>query len=190
MDYDRTVKIMRELKGVALHVFILLEVTPVPVNLDFLQRTSGYSDKPVRSSLIYLRERGYAVKGKDGWVIAPGLSRQLVPIPTLIFPGDQQRAGTPDQGAEVGLPEVESPHTDGGEGRVSGFTSGTGPGLETEVGLSEVENPHTDCGEGRVSGNGAEAALGLEADVELPEVENPDMEAVEGRISGSPINSH
>jgi hypothetical protein len=77
MKYDGEIRLVRELKGAALSILVLLAYTPVPVTQKWLEIHSGYSDKPVSDALYYLNEHGYAFKQSKGWMLNRG-ARQLV----------------------------------------------------------------------------------------------------------------
>ncbi len=67
---------VRELKGAALACLNLLMLCRTPVLQEWLERYSGYTDKPVSQAMAYLSEEGWAVKtkgAKPGWVLADGL---------------------------------------------------------------------------------------------------------------------
>jgi predicted transcriptional regulator len=71
-----TVSTVRELKGAPLAVLMLLFLSRVAVTQEWLERNSGYTDKPVSQALAYLREHDWVVRQSTGWVIAEG--RQLM----------------------------------------------------------------------------------------------------------------
>ena len=66
------VRTVRELKGCALSVLNLLGLCLSPVSQEWLERSSGYTDKPVSQALAYLREEGWACKTSSGWSLAEG----------------------------------------------------------------------------------------------------------------------
>jgi len=57
-----TNQMVRELKGPALSVVVLLILNPGGVSQEFLERSSGYTDKPISQALAYLAETGRIVK--------------------------------------------------------------------------------------------------------------------------------
>jgi hypothetical protein len=79
-QYDSQIRLVRELKGAALSILVLLAYSPVPVTQKWLEIHSGYSDKPVSDALYYLREHGYVFKQSKGWLLNRG-TRQLI-LPT------------------------------------------------------------------------------------------------------------
>lgn len=75
-----TNQIIRECKGAALSVFILLILNPGGVSQGFLERASGYTDKSVAAALAYLSETGRAVRTGAGWQLATAVQ---VPLPLV-----------------------------------------------------------------------------------------------------------
>jgi hypothetical protein len=76
-----TVSAVRMLKGVPLAVVVLLRLAQEdgsgPVNQEWLERYSGYTDKPVSQALRYLLEMGEVTRNDRGmWQLA-GETRQL-----------------------------------------------------------------------------------------------------------------
>jgi hypothetical protein len=73
-----SVRLVKELKGAPLSVLMaLLFAGEVPVNLAWLARNTGYTDKPVRQALAYLCEHGFVLRAGRGWKIG-GKSAQLL----------------------------------------------------------------------------------------------------------------
>lgn len=72
-----TNQMVRELKGPALSVVVLLILNPGGVSQEFLERSSGYTDKPISQALAYLRETGRIVKTRAGWSLIAGLQLPL-----------------------------------------------------------------------------------------------------------------
>ena len=61
---------IKELKGVPLVVWLLLSMCPEPVSKKWLERNSGYTNKPIQQACEYLKEQGLAVYVQDGWLLA------------------------------------------------------------------------------------------------------------------------
>ena len=77
MDFD--VRMVRELKGAPLSIVLALGLAGgVAVSNEWLERNTGYSDKPVASALAYLQEHGFVVKVAGGWKLARA---QQLPLP-------------------------------------------------------------------------------------------------------------
>ena len=96
MNVDPSIKLVRTLKGAPLSILLILKLIGQPATAEFLERTSGYSDKPVNAALQLLEEYGHITRnGRYAWQICEG-ARQL-PLMNLL-----DEAGTPDsQGQEA-----------------------------------------------------------------------------------------
>lgn len=103
--FENPIRLVKELKGAALSIMVLLSWSNTPVTREWLEVHSGYSDKPVSKALFYLREQGFLVKGAGGWMLASG-ARQL-PLP-LEQVGEETPPSPPDTGGsqEVLVSEV------------------------------------------------------------------------------------
>ena len=73
-----SVQHVRELKGAPLAVLLLLSLSTVPVTQEWLERMSGYTDRPVSQALAYLRETGRATRTMQGWSLAAGVQLALL----------------------------------------------------------------------------------------------------------------
>jgi hypothetical protein len=60
-------RLIHELKGAPLAVLITLSLVRQPVTKEWLERTTGYTDKPVSQALAYLTENGLALGTHAGW---------------------------------------------------------------------------------------------------------------------------
>ena len=60
---------IRELKGAAVSVLLLLGLCHAPVNKRWLECMSGYSDKPVKQACDDLRKLGLVTKDRSGWFL-------------------------------------------------------------------------------------------------------------------------
>jgi hypothetical protein len=63
-------RLIHELKGAPLAILITLSLVRQPVTKEWLERTSGYTDKPVSQALAYLTENGLVLGTQAG---PPGL---------------------------------------------------------------------------------------------------------------------
>jgi len=79
MQFENPIRLVKELKGAALSVLVLLSLAPIPVTQRWLEIHSGYSDKPVSDALYYLREHGFVVKSNEGWLLSDCV--QHLPLP-------------------------------------------------------------------------------------------------------------
>jgi hypothetical protein len=60
-------RLIHELKGAPLAILITLSLVRQPVTKEWLERTTGYTDKPVSQALAYLTENGLALGTQTGW---------------------------------------------------------------------------------------------------------------------------
>ena len=72
------IHLIKALKGAPLSTLVLLYLSPVPVTQLWIEIHSGYSPKPVRTALCYLREGGLVIKKSQGWVLSQS-ARQSLP---------------------------------------------------------------------------------------------------------------
>lgn len=63
---------VRELKGAPLSCLVLLAISPLPLSREYLERTSGYTDKTVKMALDYLKDMQYIVRSRSGWCLSDG----------------------------------------------------------------------------------------------------------------------
>lgn len=93
-----TVEQLRALKGAPLSIMVALSLVGAAVSNEWLVANTGYSDKPVASALMYLREHGYVVLTTGGWKLA-GPERQMPlgasPDPSEPFDPVPLQAGVP-----------------------------------------------------------------------------------------------
>jgi len=76
--------VVKECKGVALSILVLLATNQQlgggVVTQEWLERHSGYTDKPVSQALAYLGETGRVTRTRAGWVLTDGFqAAQLLP---------------------------------------------------------------------------------------------------------------
>lgn len=70
MSIQLTTSQLRGLKGSPLSVLMAMIMVGQPVGAEWLERTTGYTDKSVLSSLLFLEEAGYIQRnGRYAWVI-------------------------------------------------------------------------------------------------------------------------
>lgn len=71
-----SVEAVRGLKGAPASIILVLWVNRLGVSQEYLERNTGYTDKPISQALEYLREHGHVVKTASGWKLA-GNDQQL-----------------------------------------------------------------------------------------------------------------
>ncbi len=73
---------VRELRGAPLSCLILMAMAGQAVSAQYLERSSGYSDKVVSAALLYLQDQGYITRNERySWRIAINVSQ--LPLMTL-----------------------------------------------------------------------------------------------------------
>jgi hypothetical protein len=93
---DPAIKYVRMLKGAPISIFVLMKLIQQPVNAEFLQRTTGYSDKPVQEALLLLEDYGMISRnGRYGWQIAEGA--KLIPLSVMLDDPEEQPVLEDDQ---------------------------------------------------------------------------------------------
>ena len=78
--YDNPVRLVKELKGAPLSVVIALSLAAQPVSNEWLERNTGYSDKPVAKALAYLQEHQFVIKTHRGWKLSDGAMQLPLPF--------------------------------------------------------------------------------------------------------------
>jgi hypothetical protein len=88
-------ELVRQLKGPALSVLLLLTLERTPVSQAHIRRHSGYSDEAVSDALAYLRDLGYVTNGpgRYDWRIAIGGIQP--PLPAAAEALDERIIDTP-----------------------------------------------------------------------------------------------
>jgi hypothetical protein len=92
------IRLVKELKGAPLSTLVLLYLSPVPATQHWIEIHSGYSPKPVKTALCYLRECDLVIKTSRGWVLSQS-ARQSLPVLDCVSsdhnldPGDDPKSG-------------------------------------------------------------------------------------------------
>ncbi len=60
---------LRELRGAAISTLLSLFIAGHPVTRTWIERATGYTTKPIRNALRYLRDSGLAVYTLTGWTL-------------------------------------------------------------------------------------------------------------------------
>jgi hypothetical protein len=68
---------VRELKGAPLSIIIALGLVRQRVSQGWLERSTGYTDKPISQALQYLREVGLVDETSSGWQLVKENAKQL-----------------------------------------------------------------------------------------------------------------
>ncbi len=92
---------IRELKGAPLSVALLLTLNPAPASQDWLERASGYTDKPIQQACRYLQEQGLAEKTSAGWILTNQIDPDSVWGAPIVEPGENFPDQSPSNSSEV-----------------------------------------------------------------------------------------
>lgn len=96
-----TASMVRTLKGAPISCLMVMAIVGKPVNAEYLERNTGYSDKPIASALLLLEEYGLITRNERyAWRIAINV-RQL---PLMVLP-DENELESQDQTPEIPEPE-------------------------------------------------------------------------------------
>lgn len=76
MQVDNPIRLVRELKGAPISIILVLSFSTLRVTQEWLERATGYTDKPVSQALQYLREIGLVDHTRSGWQLT-GEGKQL-----------------------------------------------------------------------------------------------------------------
>jgi len=103
MKNDR-LRLVRELRGAPLSIIVVLAMVREPCRQEYLERTTGYTDKPVSQALAYMRDIGLVVNIPSvGWALTeqarmiPGLDVMLPEPETETAAIVEQEAVTEDE---------------------------------------------------------------------------------------------
>jgi len=92
--FDNPLRMVRELKGAPLSILWVLFYAQQRVSQEFLERSTGYSDKPVSQALAYLEEIGLVNHTRSGWALIQDNQNQL-PLPLALEGGPGRAAPEP-----------------------------------------------------------------------------------------------
>src|SRR3990172_7329351 len=87
-DFGNPIRMVRELKGPALSIFMALALVHQRVSQSWLEIATGYTDKSVSKALAYLEEAGLANHTFAGWQLT-GQAKQL-PLASALEMGEQE----------------------------------------------------------------------------------------------------
>ena len=94
-QYDNPIRMVREFKGAPLSIIMVLSMVQQRVTQEYLERSTGYTDKPVSQALAYLQEIGLADHTRSGWQLIKSDRLQL-PLP-LALEGEDLGQAEPDR---------------------------------------------------------------------------------------------
>jgi hypothetical protein len=93
MKIENPIRLVRELKGAPLSIVFILSMVQQRVTQEWLERATGYTDKPVSQALAYLQEIGLVDHSRSGWQLTS--QAQQLPLPLDLLDGGQET----DEGA-------------------------------------------------------------------------------------------
>src|SRR5512139_3800537 len=76
MQLENPIRLVRELKGAPISIILVLGFAGQGVTQEWIERATGYTDKPVSQALAYLEEIGLVDHTRAGWMLT-GEARQL-----------------------------------------------------------------------------------------------------------------
>jgi len=80
LQSENPIRMVRELKGAPLSILMVLSLVHQRVTQEYLERATGYTDKPVSQALAYMQEIGLADHTNAGWQLVKANVMQL-PLP-------------------------------------------------------------------------------------------------------------
>src|SRR4030042_2669794 len=80
LQSENPIRMVRELKGAPLSILMVLSLVHQRVTQEYLERATGYTDKPVSQALAYMQEIGLADHNNTGWQLIQQNVMQL-PLP-------------------------------------------------------------------------------------------------------------
>jgi hypothetical protein len=83
LQSDNPIRMVRELKGAPLSILMVLSIVHQRVTQEYLERATGYTDKPVSQALAYMQEIGLADHTNAGWQLIKANVMQL-PLPLMM----------------------------------------------------------------------------------------------------------
>ena len=105
MTDDNPIRLLRGLKGAPLSILCAMSLAGKAVSQSWLERVTGYTDKPVSQALAYLKEIGL-VDGtnRDGWRLSQGT--QQLRLTEAVFPEtSRNNSDSPPSSPELDLKE-------------------------------------------------------------------------------------
>jgi len=103
LQSDNPIRMVRELKGAPLSILMVLSIVQQRVTQEYLERATGYTDKPVSQALAYMQEIGLADHTNAGWQLIKANVMQL-PLPLSL----ENETETQDEKTESDDPELMS----------------------------------------------------------------------------------
>jgi hypothetical protein len=77
IHYENPIRMVREFKGAPLSIIMVLSMVQQRVTQEYLERATGYTDKPVSQALAYLQEIGLVNHTQSGWMLIKNNQMQM-----------------------------------------------------------------------------------------------------------------
>jgi hypothetical protein len=87
LNSENPIRMVRELKGAPLSILLVLTLVHQRVSQGYLERATGYTDKPISQALAYMREVGLVDETRAGWQLIKENVMQL-PLTLEMEEGD------------------------------------------------------------------------------------------------------
>lgn len=95
LQSENPIRMVRELKGAPLSILMVLSIVQQRVTQEYLERATGYTDKPVSQALAYMQEIGLANHTNAGWQLIKANVMQL-PLPLMMDDGEEIKPPPPE----------------------------------------------------------------------------------------------
>lgn len=108
MDQQLTLSLVRAWKGCPLSVYVVLLLSGQALAQSFIERHTGYTDKPVSQALALLEESGMVRRSAGGWrLVTDGSTQGVLPAaPAEIVSGQEESEADSLSGHEESLAEL------------------------------------------------------------------------------------
>ncbi len=103
MQIENPLRMVREMKGAPISILMALALVRQRVTQEWIERNTGYTDKPVSQALAYLAEIGFVDHSNAGWQLT-GNARQL-PLPLVLDENTSAGGQEPEGQAEIVVDE-------------------------------------------------------------------------------------
>lgn len=103
--YENPLHLVRECKGAALSILIILSLVHQTVSQEFLERWSGYTDKPISQALKFLEECQRVIRCRGGWRLSEGAEQ--LPLVSCLDESRKNSDSTTSTTTIVGTSKIE-----------------------------------------------------------------------------------
>jgi len=81
INSENPIRLVRELKGAPLSIIMVLSLVHQRVSCKYLERATGYTDKPITQALQYLKEVGLVNDTRSGWQL---IKEKVMQLPLIM----------------------------------------------------------------------------------------------------------